>query len=207
MFSRSANTVDWQAFITALESQASMQRTAAYLFGQLEGFCVKKNYRNLRDLFSNELRINARDRMLISERDVSDFFNNRLRFNLSNEEIRLIMIEFDPSGNARDLDVDELDKDYFEHTNKDKQNIRDNFGYVDTYDQYDNYWRQYGIRGPAPNMNFKVINPYAPLDIRKPSPDPIRNFRPDVKNIASRYQNELNDINQELNQRRTGPNN
>jgi hypothetical protein len=78
--------------------------------------------------------------MLIPERDVDDIFNNRLRFNISKEEIRLIMIEFDPSGNARDLDVDELDKDYFEHTNKDKQNIKNNYGYVDAYAQYDNYW-------------------------------------------------------------------
>lgn len=42
MFAASAGSVDYTAFLTALESQAAMARTGAYLFGQLSAQCEQR---------------------------------------------------------------------------------------------------------------------------------------------------------------------
>ena len=49
-----------------------------------------------------------------------------------------MLIEYDPTGNARDLDIDELDKDYNEHISRNNRNVRDDWGHRDDYYHFDN---------------------------------------------------------------------
>ena len=42
-----------------------------------------------------------------------------LHLSLSQDEVRLLLVEYDPSGQARELDIEELEKDFQEYQGKD----------------------------------------------------------------------------------------
>jgi len=41
---------------------------------------------------------------------------NGLHLSLSQEELQLLLVEYDPSGQARELDIEELERDFQETT-------------------------------------------------------------------------------------------
>ena len=64
---------------------------------------------------------------------------NALHLSLSQDEVKLLLVEYDPSGQARELDIEELEKDFQEYTGKDY--MRNEFGQrKEMYDQFSNYW-------------------------------------------------------------------
>lgn len=110
-----------------------------------------------------------------------------LHLDLIQEELRLVLVEYDPSGQARELDIEELEKDYREVTGKDY--ARAEYGHrQDMYSEFSSYWQQHGRGGPPPTRVSNLNNTPPPL----PPPAPaVGRLRADLQNVASRCQEEL----------------
>ena len=105
-----------------------------------------------------------------------------LHLSLSPDEIRLLLVEYDSSGQARELDIQELERDFQEVTKKDYAHRE--FGQRrEMYDQFSNYWDKNGRGGgPAPPVN------------NQPTPGPVSGrLRPELLTATSKCQEELQD--------------
>lgn len=128
---RVGDRVDYEAFLTALASATAMDGAQSYLFGQAEVLCSRDRAADLTTLVRTALSKPQASVLTVDELTTA---LSRMQIALSPAEVSLLLIEYDPSGSARALDLRELDAAFSEWRSKEhkaKMNEQRNKSYRD----------------------------------------------------------------------------
>ena len=103
------DVVNFENFLHSVQSMKGMAVAEAYLFGQL-GYMIQNERKKIA---SEVFRSHFKDTKLktISEKQFTDFLRGN-NIVLSDEEIDLFLLKFDPSGKGLIFDLSELDEEF-----------------------------------------------------------------------------------------------
>ena len=110
--------VDTDSFLEAFSSHKSMQVVRDYIFDRLNQDMQKNREKSLTALFARELREKEYNLKTISARDFENALH-KMKVYVEDHELKLIVWEYDPQGKAKEVDMNEFQKDFSAAMQKD----------------------------------------------------------------------------------------
>lgn len=198
------NSVDYEQFLVAFASWSAMRATLAYLFGQLDVLCAAEKAPDFQSLLLRYAK-GATSGSLSAAEAESAF--RSMHISLSAEEVNMLMIEYDATGQGRFLDVKQLEADLAawrteEFKKKLTANRTENYSKFDQY--YNNtYASRFDDRGGAGGQSHHNARE-EPASRDRPTSQGRRELPQVLKDAARTYQAEFQEIIDALQSRHSG---
>mmetsp|Transcript_16477 Transcript_16477/g.25425 ORF Transcript_16477/g.25425 Transcript_16477/m.25425 type:complete len:503 (-) Transcript_16477:468-1976(-) len=156
-FSTSKDQVNYENFLSSYASILGLRTTEAYLFGQLGYLAQNEKTKLPSAVFKNHFKdTKLRD---LDHKQLARAMKD-LHIMLSDEEIDMLLLKYDPTGDGRVFDLQELDDEFknWESEEYKKKNVSQK---QSTYAEFDKHQSQLkkNPKAPAAVDSKKVISP------------------------------------------------